>query len=354
MDEDDDVIHSSAPSRSDMEATAIAIGKKVFTASCRIVVDVPFDQYELVVAQIPARGRTRASTRKEPTSTKKLLFRGRNIVDLKFHFVDGSRGSSVNDKSDDVAEVAEDDPEQQLCFLAMKLQFEEDDDKRKLGDFLDSRVSASMDRHAVVEFRNDSELRHCLAHFRDNDAWKEMLATGELFDSDYAKYSHALLKHYKSEKTSRLSSPHGKARQDSFLAGRGEDDVLVVYPFGGDATEMEKSADGLTEAKGREEPDMTLLHASDEPDNDDSAKFSGRGHYMTIRVGDYERLEPVEYLNDTLIDFWMQWYVRAHPGRSAADVPQVDLTFFSQVFAARRSIQGTYIFVSLLHCAEEE
>ena len=39
------------------------------------------------------------------------------------------------------------------------------------------------------------------------------------------------------------------------------------------------------------------------------AKGAARQHYVTIRVEDYERLEPREWLNDSLVDFWMQWYV---------------------------------------------
>ena len=32
------------------------------------------------------------------------------------------------------------------------------------------------------------------------------------------------------------------------------------------------------------------------------------GHFVTITVEDYDRLDPGEWLNDSLVDFWMQWY----------------------------------------------
>jgi hypothetical protein len=34
---------------------------------------------------------------------------------------------------------------------------------------------------------------------------------------------------------------------------------------------------------------------------------SGHRHFLTIREEDRERLDPTIYLNDTLVDFWMQW-----------------------------------------------
>ncbi len=43
-------------------------------------------------------------------------------------------------------------------------------------------------------------------------------------------------------------------------------------------------------------------------DKDESAgKTKSRAHFLTIRDEDYDRLEPGEFLNDTLIDFWFQW-----------------------------------------------
>jgi Ulp1 family protease len=32
-----------------------------------------------------------------------------------------------------------------------------------------------------------------------------------------------------------------------------------------------------------------------------------RAHFVAIRVEDYERLDPGKWLNDLMVDFWMQW-----------------------------------------------
>jgi len=34
----------------------------------------------------------------------------------------------------------------------------------------------------------------------------------------------------------------------------------------------------------------------------------GRSHIITITVEDRDRLNKPEFLNDTLVDFWMRWY----------------------------------------------
>jgi len=37
------------------------------------------------------------------------------------------------------------------------------------------------------------------------------------------------------------------------------------------------------------------------------SKATARTHYLTLRQDEMERLEPGEFLNDTLIDFFMRW-----------------------------------------------
>jgi Ulp1 family protease len=50
----------------------------------------------------------------------------------------------------------------------------------------------------------------------------------------------------------------------------------------------------------------------EEPNGKEAAKpkTQSRAHIITIGVEDYERLvDLTEFLNDSLIDFWMRWYV---------------------------------------------
>ena len=53
----------------------------------------------------------------------------------------------------------------------------------------------------------------------------------------------------------------------------------------------------------------TLAASLDQDDKGDitNSKGSSRTHYITIRQDDKERLCPGEFLNDSLVDFWMRW-----------------------------------------------
>jgi hypothetical protein len=109
----------------------------------------------------------------------------------------------------------------------------------------------------------------------------------------------------------------------------------LVYPFDGDPAQIDAAAEGLREASGRiltnsdnlsSDDDVVYLEGcasklsaeSNGDTNGDEAssdvekaevKVKVRQTYVTIRVKDYERLDPEEWLNDSLVDFWMQWYV---------------------------------------------
>jgi hypothetical protein len=87
---------------------------------------------------------------------------------------------------------------------------------------------------------------------------------------------------------------------NEFIGVKKQNDILLVYPFAGDKEMIEKAADTLNEAKANPIPYSVSRGAI--------KKGKGnRQHYVTVVVEDYERLYPGEWLNDTLIDFWMRW-----------------------------------------------
>jgi hypothetical protein len=85
----------------------------------------------------------------------------------------------------------------------------------------------------------------------------------------------------------------------------------LVYPFDFDKEELIKAASGLKELGGDLHGlDQTEVSAQGQMDGDQVAKEmtkSTRTHYVTIQEDDKERLCPVQYLNDTPVDFWMCW-----------------------------------------------
>ena len=93
-------------------------------------------------------------------------------------------------------------------------------------------------------------------------------------------------------------------KEDPFVAGRKDDEILIVYPFEWDKNEIEATASDLNE-----------LSYKGTYDNQVTTEITTRVGRLnaTIRVEDYEKLEAGVWLNDTLVDFWMQWISRDKP-----------------------------------------
>ena len=88
----------------------------------------------------------------------------------------------------------------------------------------------------------------------------------------------------------------------------------MVYPFGVDEAILSEAASGLKELGGDllgiDDMDDTKPPAASTPctDVEDDVKGkSSRTNYVTISDDDVERLCPGQFLNDTLVDFWMRW-----------------------------------------------
>jgi hypothetical protein len=143
------------------------------------------------------------------------------------------------------------------------------------------------------------------------------------------EYFEALTKHEakKNQKAKRKAAkkePRNPYKKDK------DDKLLLVYPFAGDKDEIEAAAEGLKEASGAplgddgevshdaqavasDQTDATKMAEGTSNDNSSSDTNIGQGkvrrrkHFVTLRVEDYRRLDPGEWLNDSLVDFWMQW-----------------------------------------------
>lgn len=90
------------------------------------------------------------------------------------------------------------------------------------------------------------------------------------------------------------------------------EETILVYPFEAKPTELDSVAANLIEASGRlSKTDTTTMFEKKcgtvEEGEDADAVPIGKTHMVTVRGEDYERLDPYEFLNDSLIDFWMKW-----------------------------------------------
>jgi hypothetical protein len=131
-----------------------------------------------------------------------------------------------------------------------------------------------------------------------------MIADAERQHDNVTAYESVLLEHYKAE-TKAGPPSNCKLPYDQFLGSRQPDEVLLKYPIEGDLEQIEAVASELTEAKGCAAPNEALKAAT-------RATLTG---FQTVRVEDYHRLAPAKWLNDTLINFWLAWYVGTSPVR---------------------------------------
>jgi len=87
-----------------------------------------------------------------------------------------------------------------------------------------------------------------------------------------------------------------------------ENKLLLVYPFDIDEEMLSEASRGLLELGGNMLGVQPIL--DDQPDEDDvtvGTRLPPRTHNVIIRDEEYGRLSPGQFLNDTLVDFWMQW-----------------------------------------------
>jgi hypothetical protein len=195
----------------------------------------------------------------------------------------------------------------------------EDDDADQLGPLLALHIHATPEnmldqyrrdfdpkednpgkKYLVLELRYKNDLNRIIAILSRLAADIKQIAVGP---TKVRKYATSLL----------ASNPKNRGRatkRNAFLDGRPSDYALLVYPFAGDPAEIEKAADGLTEAAGTLTAGAgTISPAPSDDKEDGEGKSRHRAHFVTITVEDYDRLEPGEWLNDSLVDLWMQWYV---------------------------------------------
>ena len=83
--------------------------------------------------------------------------------------------------------------------------------------------------------------------------------------------------------------------------------VLLQYPFIGGG-KIEKAAEGLKHCKGLTSSEEELHDISEEKILQLQQEATGRGRFIRITTVDRkEHLEERKWLNDTIVDFWMQW-----------------------------------------------
>jgi Ulp1 protease family, C-terminal catalytic domain len=196
-------------------------------------------------------------------------------------------------------------------------------------------------RNIVVVFSSVSDLDSIILALKRNPTLS-FYATdaSRIIATDAADYGRAILE------------DEALDRHDAnvqFLAGKGPDEIVLLYPFGDNAMSpaMDEEANGLNElscvlnrenmmgetassANGAVEPKI-------EKDDLDAEMDDGLGEeskaVLSFSVSTIERLEPGIYLNDTLIDFWLQWIWR--------NCDKSNIHYFTTLFFTTLEKKGT-------------
>ena len=140
------------------------------------------------------------------------------------------------------------------------------------------------------------------------DYLKQKIEMGKIDCVDEANDCLALTYDFESQKTKPKARTKTRDvwKEPNFLAGKLDDEVLLVYPFAGDKESIDKAAEGFMELDYFRRI-IVDEDASEQEANGNGAPSNGRSHVLTISAGDCRRLGPGVYLNDTLIDFFMRW-----------------------------------------------
>ena len=332
------LVKEKVGSRPTLDAVRIAVGKKVFSSCCKI-------QFQTVLSQIHLHYKNMHGDHEVH------VIESDHITEAKYFWSDDNDGQTSQNELPEV--------DDQLPFIVIRVRPNMDN---KLAKYSSSYVqdekegdNTSKKWYVVVELRSAEDFKSALDFCKENcEQFEALFSDGaRLRAGDTSTYTTALceddrqLANIRITRSSKKKLKKGKTKSD-------DEKVLLVYPFQGSAREIEDAADGLVqvnvlENEAEAEPMIVeataIAHASksdDDPmDIDGPVAFavteidshvaqhttndtvtasasSGedkvtivvpttRSHFLTIRNEDMERLEQGEFLNDTLVDFWMQW-----------------------------------------------
>ncbi len=164
-------------------------------------------------------------------------------------------------------------------------------------------------RFVIIEIRDGETFNSLISNFIEDDALGPLFICNEPLDGHSKdNYIQALLPVNSKKRTASNASHRSQFK---------EDETVLVYPFRAAASELDSAAAGLIEAAGKlsfqnDDRPFAGIEETNGTNSDGSQDDSGvtnKTHMVTIRGEDYDRLVPQEFLNDTLIDFWMKWYV---------------------------------------------
>ena len=180
----------------------------------------------------------------------------------------------------------------------------------------------------VCKFDYDGDLRAFVDSLRDNGLRPEIMSqeATDSYKSYLAEINEAIAK--------RRNARTPSKKQAAVFPGKKDEDVLFVYPFTEDHSVLDEAAKGLPDFAVESTSGGVVTGVSTE-NSVTNASNRLRSHAVTIRVQDYGRLEPLTWLNDSLVDFYMLWI-----SRGMENVQESDVHFFTSHFFSTLSKNG--------------
>ena len=238
-----------------------------------------------------------------------------DILEFKY-FPEVYQKEKQKETDHDDSEDIDDEFDRIHCFLSLRVERTTLNNLDQFSSTYEPAKKDSKRRFITLEFRHIGDLLQLLDLLK-SARMKSFLESPQVIleRNRLSSYCKILLRDSKKEGNRRRSSlrlqRYTSHESISFLEGKSESDVLLVYPYpGSDALDgfegLSIDAHSLSPLKkNMKSNDTTTWNGKDEVDNKD--KTLSRGHVIEIRVSDVFRLDPGEFLNDTLIDFWFQW-----------------------------------------------
>lgn len=222
-------------------------------------------------------------------------------------------GSSTEDEASDSNKkiIVSEEPKHELAYLIFRASsnrstgfdtfsnsYLDDTAFEELGKKGNSATAKENEkRFIVLEFAYTEEFIQFYDAFQavlvknQDDVFAAQLSSGELKSHQKDEYILPLLK------STRVLRNATRDVDDS-MNNIKDDEVMLVFPFHASKEDFDSAADGMNEA----------CHSGDSNISASQNEIvKGKTHMVTIRGEDYKRLAPMEFLNDTLIDFWMDW-----------------------------------------------
>lgn len=278
-------------SRLEINLVRVAIGSTVFSHRCRLQFQLGTSDPFVVISFAESD---------DTLTEKEIKISLLSIGEIKY---------CLDEEDDNTAA-------EQITFIAFKLSYSE----RYLlsREALQTlRVSGNFDAAKDIyssffscEVRDDTDFKEKLPKLRENQILGIYLEPDSKVGPENADlYISVFKKHTESERLARLSASPRRLRRSArvksstaTISSEAKQKIILVYPFvGGDS--IEKAAKDLklssVDEKRLSIEELTSLQKE---------ATTGRAHILTITGEDRDRLEPGEFLNDTLVDFWMRWY----------------------------------------------